>query len=154
MLAGAKRERSEFGTIPFGPLKKIVQGQIMIVGDAAGQATPWYGEGIRPALENGKMCSETIVEAYEKGKLRQSILKKYQRLWDAKNRKLYSRTTKTGFRSYFRNQEQWDNSVRYQASLTPDEMRAIIRYSKWPGFLSKLYSRGWYRIRNFIGIPE
>lgn len=151
MLADAKRKRSEFGTIPFGPLKKFVHGQTLIVGDAAGQATPWYGEGVRAALESGEMCGETIVEAYEKGKLRKRTLKKYQRLWDAKNRKTYSRTAKTGFRSYFRNQEQWDNSVRYQASLTPDEMIAIVRYSKWPGFQSNLYSRCWHRIRSFIG---
>jgi flavin-dependent dehydrogenase len=154
MLAGAKRKRSEFGTIPFGPLKKFVHGKILIVGDAAGQATPWYGEGVRPALESGEICGETIVKAYEKGKLRKGAFKKYQRLWDARNRKTYSRTAKYGSRSYFRNQEQWDNSVRNQASLTPDEMKAIIRYSKWPTSRSQLLSRYLHRALSIIGVSR
>jgi flavin-dependent dehydrogenase len=152
MLAGAKRKRSEFGTIPFGPLKKLVHSQILIVGDAAGQATPWYGEGVRPALESGEICGETIIEAYQTGKLRSGTLKNYQRLWDAKNRETYSARTRAGFRSYFRNQGQWDNSVRYQASLTPDEMLAIIRYGNWPSSRSNLLVRYWRRIRSLIGM--
>lgn len=154
MLSGAKRKRSEFGTIPFGPLRKLVRGQIMFVGDAAGQATPWYGEGVRPALESGETCGETIAEAYQTGKLRNTILESYQRLWDAKNRKTYSARSRAGFRSYFRNQEQWDDSVRYQASLTPDEMLAIIRYSLWPSSRSNLAVRSWRRIRSLMGMSR
>jgi digeranylgeranylglycerophospholipid reductase len=150
MLAGAKRKRAEFGTIPFGPLEKLVHGQILIVGDAAGQATPWYGEGVRPALESGEMCGKIIAEAYQNGKLHRSMLKKYQRLWDARNRKVYSARTRYGYRSYFRTQHQWDDSVRNQASLTAREMIDVIRYSKWPTSPSKLLSQGWHRVRSFI----
>jgi len=129
MLAGAEKTRSEFGTIPIEPLKKFVYGQILMVGDAAGQATPWYGEGIRPALESGEMCGKTIAEACQKGKFRRKTLKRYQHLWDDEKRKAYSLARAE---SYFRNQEQWDNSVRLQASLTREEMLGIIRYNKWP----------------------
>ena len=152
MLVSAKRKRSEFGTIPFGPLKKLVHGRILIVGDAAGQATPWYGEGVRPALESGEICGETIIQAYQKGKPHGKTLENYQHLWDAKNRKTYSTRTRAGFRAYFRNQEQWDNSVRYQASLTPDQMLTIIRYGRWPTSQSNLLIRYWHRMRSFIGI--
>lgn len=150
MLASSKRKRSEFGTIPIGPLKKFVYGQIVIVGDAAGQATSWYNEGIRPALESGEICGNTIAEAYEKGKFREATLIKYQHLWDVKNRKKYSIDKKRAAKNFFRNQDQWDNSVRYQASLAPDEMMAIIRYNRWPISLSKLCSRYWHRVKNFI----
>jgi len=150
MFAGAKRKRAEFGTIPLEPIRKFVYGQIMIVGDAAGQATPWYGEGVRPALESGKTCGEAIIEAYKKGKFRTRTLKRYQNVWDAKNRKMYSRMHPC---SYFRSQEQWNDSVRYQASLTADEMRLAIRYFRKPGFRSKLFSQGW-RPRPLIEIFE
>ena len=152
MLAGAKKRRSELGTIPLEPLKKFVYGQILIVGDAAGQATPWYAEGVRAALESGEMCGTAIAEAYEKGKLRTGALKEYQHLWDARNRKLHSRKTKIGFKSYFRNQEQWDNAVRHIASLTRDEMIAVVRFGKWPVTRSNWGSRFWHGIRNFIGM--
>jgi len=147
MLKGAKSRRSEFGTIPIGPLEKFVYGRILIVGDAAGQATPWYNEGVRPALEAGKLCGKTIVEAYENGKFLKRTLIRYQRLWDAKNRRVYA-YSKVRADSYFRSQEQWDNSVRYQASLTPEQMMRVIRYCKFPrGRFPKvrsiLFSRNW-----------
>lgn len=151
MLAGAKRKRSEFGTIPIGPLKKFVHKRIALVGDAAGQATSWYNEGVRPALESGEMCGNAIVEAYEKGKLSETTLTKYQRLWETRNKKSYSRGTRGASRTFLRrSQEDWDNSIRYQASLSRDEMVAIIRYNRWPSSRSNLYSRCWHRIRNFV----
>lgn len=154
MLSGAQRRRSEFGTIPFGPINNLAHRQFLIVGDAAGQATPWYGEGVRPALESGEMCGKTIAEAYQNGQLNARTLNNYQRLWDAKNRKTYSNRTRAGFRSYFRNQEQWDNSVRYQASLAPQEMMAIIRYGKWPTSQSNILLRFYHRMRSVIGLSQ
>ena len=137
MLANAKCQRSEFGTIPIGPLKKFVYDSILIVGDAAGQATPWYNEGIRSALENGQLCGTVIAEVYKKGILNKALLGKYQQFWDAKNRDLYHRTTLDRLNVYYRTQEQWDNSVKLQASFASDEMLAIIRYGKWPTFRLK-----------------
>jgi flavin-dependent dehydrogenase len=147
MLRGAKSRRLEFGTIPIGPLKKFVYGRILVVGDAAGQATPWYNEGVRPALEGGKLCGMTVVEAYRNGKLNERILMEYQRLWYAANRRMYA-YSKVRAGSYFRSQEQWDKSVRYQASLTPVEMMGIIRYCRFPnggsaGALAQVFS--WIR---------
>jgi len=151
MLADARKKRSESGTIPIGPFKRFVQGRIVLVGDAAGQATSWYNEGVRPALESGEMCGNAVAEAYEDGKPCERTLAKYQRLWNATNKRSYSRGTRGAFRTFLgRSQEDWDNSVRYQASLSREEMIAIIRYNRWPGSRSNLYSRGWRRIRNFV----
>lgn len=151
MLAGAKKQRSEYGTIPIGPLRRFVYGQIMVVGDAAGQATSWYNEGVRPALESGEICGNAIIEAFKKGRLRTKNLTKYQRLWDARNRKPYSRGARGASKVFLeRNQEEWDNSVRRQSSLSPYEMTAIIRYNTWPRSRLSLYSRGWHHIRKII----
>ena len=145
MLAGAESKRPEYGTIPIGPLKRFVSGRILVVGDAAGQATPWYNEGIRPALEGGKLCAKIIVEAYKDGEFREGTLKEYERLWHAANGRMYA-YAKTRASSYFRSQEAWDDSVKYQASLTPEEMMGIIRYCRFPGEQSAvrlLFSRNW-----------
>ncbi len=151
MLTGAKRKRLESGTIPIGPLKKFVHKRIALVGDAAGQATSWYNEGVRPALEGGEMCGNAIVEAYQKGKLGDTALTEYQHLWETRNKKSYSRGTRGASKTFFgRSQEDWDNSIRHQASLSPDEMIAIIRYNRWPSSGSNLYSRGWHRMRSII----
>lgn len=131
MIAGSKTVRPEFGTIPIGPLKRFVFDRILIVGDAAGQATPWYCEGIRPALESGEICGRVIAEAYKQRKYSKRILEKHQKLWDTKNRKMYSKTAKIGHKSWFRSQEEWDTAVKHVASLTPEEMIQRIRYSKF-----------------------
>jgi flavin-dependent dehydrogenase len=157
MVAGAKRKRSEFGTIPLEPLDKFEYEQILIVGDAAGHATPWYAEGVRPALESGEMCGKTIVEAYKNGTLRSATIKEFQHLWDARNRKSYSSAVRTGFKSYFKSQEQWDDSVRYHASLTPNEILGLIRYRQSPGLRSSLRARfAQYRryMRKCISRPD
>ena len=149
MLARGKSKRSEFGTIPIGALDKIVSGRVLIVGDAAGQATPWYNEGVRPALENGEMCGKTIVEAYENGEIRRKTLMKYQHQWAAKYKQPYeyARVCAAG---YFRSQEQWENSVRYQASFTPEEMMGVIRYCNFPKMRSKPFLSGARRPVDFL----
>jgi flavin-dependent dehydrogenase len=131
MLEKSQRIRCELGSIPIGPLRKIVYGNIMIVGDAAGQATPWYCEGMRPALEAGELCAEAIVNAYKKKDYSTKNLNKYQELWDFRNRKLYSRTAQYGYNAWFRNQEEWDSAVKFVASLKPEEMVERIRYSRF-----------------------
>jgi flavin-dependent dehydrogenase len=42
---------------------KLVDEQVLLVGDAAGLAYPQSGEGIRPAVEAGLLAAQTIVEA-------------------------------------------------------------------------------------------
>jgi flavin-dependent dehydrogenase len=140
MFADARRTRPEFGTIPLEPIERLVHGRVLVVGDAAGHATPWYGEGVRPALEGGEMCGRILNEACEKGKVQTGHLRRYQRLWDARNRRMYSVVRG---QSYFRSQEEWDNSIRYQASLTPEEMISEIRYYRVSGLRSILFSKDW-----------
>lgn len=131
MLEKSQKIRCEAGSIPIGPLRKLRYGNIMIVGDAAGQATPWYCEGMRPALEAGEICADAIVAAYKEKKYSKKNLNKYQENWDAKNRKLYSRTEKVSASAWFRNQEEWDSAVKFVATLKPDEMVERIRYSRF-----------------------
>jgi hypothetical protein len=39
---------------------------VLLVGDAAGLASPQSGEGIRPAIESGLIAASTIVEAHSR----------------------------------------------------------------------------------------
>jgi flavin-dependent dehydrogenase len=132
MLVNSKRVRSEFGTIPIGPLRHFVYDNIMIVGDAAGQATPWYNEGMRPALEAGELCAAAIVDAHKKNSFSKRSLKKYQDQWDRQNRKPYYMTVKHGSECWFRSQSEWDEAVSERlASISPQEMLNRIRYNKF-----------------------
>ena len=132
-VKNAESRRSEFGTIPVGPLKRFVLDNVLIVGDSAGQATPWYCEGIRPALESGTMCGKAIVKAFEDKNRLKERLKEYETEWNAVHRYSYSTATKRSFFQWFRSQEDWDRGVEETRLLSPEEMIAKVRYG-WQGY--------------------
>jgi len=50
-------------SIPMGGLKrKIASGRILLVGDAAGFADPFHGEGIAHAILSGKLAAQAIID--------------------------------------------------------------------------------------------
>ncbi|MFQ6063899.1 MAG: NAD(P)/FAD-dependent oxidoreductase [Candidatus Bathyarchaeia archaeon] len=133
MVQDAETLRPEFGTIPIGPLKNFVFDRLLIVGDAAGQATPWYCEGIRPALEGGKICGKVIARAYEQRDYSRKVLGEYQREWDALNRYRYSMAMRRSTFQWFRRQEFWDSGVKKTALFEPSELISTIRYGERSG---------------------
>ncbi len=58
--------------IPGGGVARLVDGNVCLVGDSAGQTNPMTGGGIRMALEAGKSAAEAIV---------QGDLTRYERWW-------------------------------------------------------------------------
>ena len=56
------------GWIPMsGPVKRMVDGNVLSVGDAAGLVMPSNGGGISQAMISGKFAADAIVEHREKG---------------------------------------------------------------------------------------
>jgi flavin-dependent dehydrogenase len=121
----ARTRRLECGTIPLGVLKKFVFGRILIVGDAAAQATPGFCEGIRPALESGELCAQAIVEAYKQRNYSSKNLNKYQKAWDAKNRRRYLDARKRVL--WFKGQEAWDTGIRWWQQLPASKIVSLIK---------------------------
>ena len=69
------------GVIPLGPLKKTVESNVMLVGDAAAQVKPTSGGGIYPGLVCASCCSSVALEALDKNDFSIQILKKYHNMW-------------------------------------------------------------------------
>lgn len=67
-IRGAPRKRM-FGWIPAAPLERLVQGNMMLAGDAAGHAHPITGAGISNALLAGRLAGKWAVEAVRTGDL-------------------------------------------------------------------------------------
>jgi len=57
--------------------RRCVDDGVLLVGDAAGLASPQSGEGIRPAVESGLLAAQTIIEA--RGDYRADTLAPYVR---------------------------------------------------------------------------
>jgi flavin-dependent dehydrogenase len=49
--------------VPDPPSRRVIDGAVLLVGDAAGLASPQSGEGIRPAVESGLLAASALLEA-------------------------------------------------------------------------------------------
>jgi geranylgeranyl reductase family protein len=70
--AGSWRPRGHAYLLYERRVRRVVDDQVLLIGDAAGLAVPQSGEGIRPAIESGVMAAETLVAAsgdYSSGNL-------------------------------------------------------------------------------------
>ncbi|MCC7569772.1 NAD(P)/FAD-dependent oxidoreductase [Candidatus Micrarchaeota archaeon] len=70
------------GMIPSsGPLEKTYHTGIMMIGDAAGFASPLFEGGTHLALMSGKLAAEVAIEAVEKKDFSQAFLERYESAW-------------------------------------------------------------------------
>lgn len=100
------------GSIPLGPLKKTVNSNIMLVGDAAAQVKPTSGGGIYPGLTSARHCSSVALEALELNSFSNHVLNKYHRLWSKEIGRELSLGMK--FRTIYKNlnDEQLDKYIK------------------------------------------
>jgi geranylgeranyl reductase family protein len=90
-------EKIKGAAIPNFPLKKTYSDRLIIVGDAAGLANPFTGEGIFYAMDSAKMASEIIIKAIEKNNLKSEFLSQYEIKWKnefGKDLKLYIKSAR------------------------------------------------------------
>ena len=77
---GLKNEEMEIHAhlIPLGSDKRqVVSDRIILVGDAAGFAEPFTGEGIYYSIRSGKIAAEAITHSYEKCDFKKPCLESY-----------------------------------------------------------------------------
>lgn len=65
--------------IPLGGIKRtLAKGRIVLVGDAAGFADPFHGEGISHAVHSGKLAANAIIETIKTGRKPSYLVSRYQ----------------------------------------------------------------------------
>jgi geranylgeranyl reductase family protein len=89
------------GSIPLGPLKKTVESNIMLVGDAAAQVKPTSGGGIYLGLLCANYCSKVALDALDHNDFSRQFLNRYHKLWSKEIGKELSLGMK--FRTIFKN---------------------------------------------------
>lgn len=68
---GLKGKKAEFMGLPislYNHRREIAKGRVLLVGEAAGLVNPISGEGIKPAVESGKIAAEEIESFLRNGK--------------------------------------------------------------------------------------
>lgn len=113
------------GIIPSVPYERqMIYDNVIRTGDAANFATPTVGEGIRIAIEFGRILGQEL-SAHIGGDPR--ALKRYE----AKAARVFTRDYKYGFVMNQRiaqySPERWDRSVRRLARLSEHEVTQMVR---------------------------
>lgn len=101
----------------------------LLVGDAAGHATAYVGEGVRPAVEMGQVAARVVVEALERGDLSARRLRgAYEHAWWLRYGRfetysnLFRHLSSTSF-----DDGDWDTFLRRLGGLDDDAFLQVLK---------------------------
>jgi digeranylgeranylglycerophospholipid reductase len=135
-LRGAQPVEHHFGLIPSEHFAKRFAGHgILGVGDAAGQASSLLGEGIRWAIESGRMAGEVAAEALADGDVSQHALAAFEKRW----RKKFGADLRLAHRINQRiarwDDRKWDERLEILKLLTPEQFAEALKTNLTGGWL-------------------
>jgi digeranylgeranylglycerophospholipid reductase len=150
LRVGALIEK-HFGVIPSdGTAPSFLHGRIISVGDAAGQALPLIGEGIRYSVEAGREAGEAIAAALGDPSRAEACLRSYQSWWDDKYRARFTLAQRANEKMGRFSDRRWHQATGPLKGLSGDEMAALLRMEFGPSLAFKLAMRGGYRAARFL----
>jgi digeranylgeranylglycerophospholipid reductase len=116
-----------YGFIPNEGVRhsSIADGLIM-VGDSAGQSNPLVLEGIRYAIEFGRLAGKVGADSLSHNSNRESLLE-YERSWRAKAESKIHSALKVQMRWIGLTDEQWDKEIEILRDMTVDEFLDFIK---------------------------
>lgn len=116
-----------YGFIPNeGVRTNTVTDGFILVGDSAGQANPLVLEGIRYAIEFGRLAGEIGCKALQYGATKES-LKEYDEIWRAKAQNKIASALKVQSRWLGLTDDQWDKEIEIIRDMSTDEFIDFIR---------------------------
>lgn len=127
-----------YGFIPNeGSRKSTIFDGLLLVGDSAGQANPLVLEGIRFAIEFGKIAGEIGAKSLLMGCTRES-LREYEILWKERVDSKIKSSLKVQSRWLRMNNDSWDREVEIIRHMTAEEFVDFIKAQFTASKLMKL----------------
>lgn len=116
-----------YGFIPNeGVRTNSVSDGLLLVGDSAGQANPLVLEGIRYAIEFGRLAGEVGARSIAQGATKESLAE-YEKAWKARVASKIASALKVQSRWIGLSDEQWDREVEILRDMTADEFLDFIK---------------------------
>ena len=127
-----------YGFIPNeGVRKSTIADGLLLVGDAAGQSNPLVLEGIRYAIEFGRLAGRVGAESLSTGSTRRSLAE-YEKIWREKVESKITSALKVQSRWIGLTDEQWDKEIEILRDMTVDEFLDFIKADFTAGKMMKL----------------
>ena len=116
-----------FGFIPNEGLRQTtIADRLIMVGDSAGQSNPLVLEGIRYAIEFGRLAGKVGAKSLAKGSVKSS-LDEYERIWKSKVQSKINSAMKIQSRWMKLSDEDWDQEIEMLRNMSTDEYIDFIR---------------------------
>jgi digeranylgeranylglycerophospholipid reductase len=125
-----RRAALEFhlGTIPVvPPLQKTSAAGLMVVGDAGGLISTLLGEGIRYALDIGRMAGEVAAEAHEAGRFEAEFLARYDERWRQRYGRLFNWGWEINQRLAEYDDNAWNEKIALLSQLPAEAIPALLQ---------------------------
>jgi digeranylgeranylglycerophospholipid reductase len=127
-----------YGFIPNeGSRKSTIFDGLMLVGDSAGQANPLVLEGIRFAIEFGRVAGEVGANSLSRGCTRES-LEQYEKFWKERVSSKIKSSLKVQSRWLQMNDDSWDREVEIIQQMTVEDFLDFIKAQFTTSRLMKL----------------
>lgn len=151
LFGGRRVSRLEYhtGIIPSeAPLARMVTDGLLVVGDAGGLISTLLGEGIRFALDLGRMAGEVAGSAVARGRSDAATLQAFETRWQRKYLRVFRLGLLLNVRLAQYTDAQWDRRIRELARIRAEfvpmilkgdfTVRSLLRFVRaHPGFLGR-----------------
>ncbi len=129
------------GAIPsVAPLVRASSHGLLVVGDAAALVSTLLGEGIRFAIELGRLAGEVAVQANQAGKFDARFLARFDKTWRARYGRMFSWGQRLNRRLAQYDDEKWNAKIRMLAQLPADVIPALLQGRVWePKLIAALW---------------
>lgn len=116
------------GIVPAdAPAAAVMHNRILVVGDAAGQALPLLGEGIRFAVKFGRTAGDAVAEALKDPNHWREHLRVYEEYWQKQHYKRFLLAYRANKRLSTYTDQDWDEKTRLLSLMNGDETARLFR---------------------------
>lgn len=116
------------GIVPnVGVVEKTAGNGIITVGDSACQVSGIAGEGIRYAIDIGRMAGKIVNESILKEDYSEKFLSAYDRLWRNKYEKIFKISYELNKRLRNYNDDDWTSKIKYLDKIDPYIFASLLK---------------------------
>lgn len=108
-------------------LEKSFTDGVLVVGDAGGLISTLLGEGIRFAIDIGRMAGAVAGEAVQKQRFDKNFLSKFEKLWKKKYQRVFQIGALINKRISCYSDLQWDDKVKELSKLDASFIPPILK---------------------------
>ncbi len=129
------------GAIPsVAPLARVSSHGVLVVGDAAALVSTLLGEGIRFAMELGRLAGEVAAQAHLAGKFEARFLARFDKAWRARYGNMFSWAQRINRRLAQYDDDKWNEKIRLLAQLPAQVVPLLLQGRVWePALLAALW---------------